>query len=28
VWPNLWPIVAFMLAAMALALLRYRRTVA
>ncbi|MEZ5833394.1 MAG: ABC transporter permease [Dongiaceae bacterium] len=28
VWPNLWPIAAFMLAAMALALLRYRRTVA
>jgi ABC-2 type transport system permease protein len=28
VWPNLWPIAAFMLGAMALALLRYRRTVA
>ncbi len=28
VWPNLWPIAAFMLAAMALAMLRYRRTVA
>ena len=28
VWPNLWPIAAFMLAAMGLALLRYRRTVA
>ncbi len=28
VWPNLWPIAAFMAAAMALALLRYRRTVA
>jgi ABC-2 type transport system permease protein len=28
VWPNLWPITAFMLAAMGLALLRYRRTVA
>ena len=26
VWPNLWPIAAFMLAAMALAMLRYRRT--
>jgi ABC-2 type transport system permease protein len=28
VWPNLWPIAAFMLAAMVLAMLRYRRTVA
>jgi ABC-2 type transport system permease protein len=28
VWPSLWPIAAFTLAAMALALLRYRRTVA
>ena len=28
VWPNLWPIAAFMLAAMILAMLRYRRTVA
>lgn len=28
VWPNLWPIAAFMLAAMTLAMLRYRRTVA
>ena len=28
VWPNLWPIAAFTLAAMGLALLRYRRTVA
>ena len=28
VWPNLWPIAAFMLVAMGLALLRYRRTVA
>ena len=28
VWPNLWPIIAFMAGAMALALLRYRRTVA
>ncbi len=28
VWPNLWPIAAFMLAAMMLAMLRYRRTVA
>jgi hypothetical protein len=28
VWPNLWPIAVFMLAAMGLALLRYRRTVA
>ncbi len=27
VWPNLWPIAAFMLAAMILAMLRYRRTV-
>ena len=28
VWPNLWPIAVFTLAAMGLALLRYRRTVA
>ncbi len=28
VWPNLWPIAAFMGAAMVLAMLRYRRTVA
>lgn len=28
VWPNLWPIAAFMAAAMVLAMLRYRRTVA
>jgi ABC-2 type transport system permease protein len=28
IWPNLWPIIAFMAGAMALALLRYRRTVA
>ncbi|MBL9035076.1 MAG: ABC transporter permease, partial [Rhodospirillaceae bacterium] len=28
VWPSLWPIIAFMMAAMVLAMLRYRRTVA